>query len=193
MSKDEDKNENIVIGFFADKDVADSAIDGLKQWDKVNDHIKFGAIGTITKDGDKIKTHVGRKTGKGLLIGATVGVIATVLTGGAAILGATALGGVLGTFFHGSTGLTKEEIDEIGVHLDAGKVAVLVPCDDWEIESAEDFLKASHGTVQTYKVSTEALEAAAPAVSADVTSDDDSASDDSAAAASDDSAKSDDS
>ena len=103
MADNKDLNENVVIGFFADKDAADEAIDGLKQWDKANDHIKFGAIGTITKDGDKVKTHVGRKTGKGLLIGATVGVIATVLTGGAAVLGATALGGVMGAFFHKSS------------------------------------------------------------------------------------------
>jgi hypothetical protein len=188
MADKNDLNENVVIGFFADKDAADAAVSGLKQWDKANDHIKFGAIGTITKDGDKVKTHVGRKTGKGLLIGATVGVIATVLTGGAAVIGATALGGVMGAFFHKSTHLTKEEIAEIGTHLDAGKVAVLVPCDDFEIESAEEYLKASHGTVRTYQVPTEALEAAAPAVSDDVTSEDSAESDDSAAA--DDSTKS---
>lgn len=110
MSEDKDLNENVVIGFFADKDAADEAIKGLKQWDKVNDHIKFGAIGTITKDGDKIKTHVGRKTGKGALIGAGVGVIAAVLTGGASIIGTTVLGGALGAFFKKSTGLTKEDI-----------------------------------------------------------------------------------
>lgn len=174
MSKDKetDLNENVVIGFFADKDAADDAIDGLKKWDKANDHIKFGAIGTITKDGDKVKTHVGRKTGKGALIGAGVGVIAAVLTGGASILGTTVLGGALGAFFKNSTGLTKDDIQAIGDELDAGKVAVMVPCDEWEIESAEEFLKASHATVRTYKVPTEALAAAAPAVSDDVASDD---------------------
>ena len=56
------------------------------------------------------------------------------------------------------------------MELDAGKVAVLVPCDEWEIESAEEYLKASHATVQTYKVPTEALAEAAPAVSDDVAS-----------------------
>jgi hypothetical protein len=174
MSKNNeiDENENVVIGFFANKEAADDAIDGLKQWDKANDHIKFGAIGTITKDGDKVKTHVGRKTGKGALIGAGVGVIAAVLTGGASIIGTTVLGGALGAFFKKSSHLTKDEIAQIGTELDSGKVAVLVPCDDWEIDSAEEFLKASHGTVRTYKVPTEALEAAAPAVSDDVASDD---------------------
>jgi len=173
MSEDKDLNENVVIGFFVDKDAADEAIDGLKKWDKANDHIKFGAIGTITKDGDKVKTHVGRKTGKGALIGAGVGVIAAVLTGGASIIGTTVLGGALGAFFKKSTGLTKEDIAEIGAELDAGKVAVMVPCDEHEIDSAIAFLKGSRGTgVRAYRVPTEALEDAAPVVSDDVTSDD---------------------
>ena len=172
MSNDTDQNENVVIGFFPDEDAADKAIHDLKQWDKANDHIKFGAIGTITKDGDKVKTHVGRKTGKGALIGATVGVVAAVLTGGASIIGTTVLGGALGAFFKKSSHLTKAEIEQIGTELDSGKVAVLVPCDEWEIDSAEEFLKAYQATVRTYGVPTEALEAAAPAVSDDVASDD---------------------
>ena len=185
MSDKNDLNENVVLGFFENQDAADSAIDGLKQWDKVNDHIKFGAIGTITKDGDKVKTHVGRKAGKGMLIGATLGVIGAVLTGGVSILATTAVGGALGAFFKKSMSLTKEEIAQIGAELDAGKVAVAVPCDEYEIESATDYLKASRATsVRAYTVPTEALEEAAPTVSDDVTSDD-TASDDAAGDSSD--------
>ena len=86
MSDDKDKNENVVIAIFDDEESANESIDGLKQWDRVNDEIKLGAIGTITKDGDKVKTHVGRKVGKGAAVGATVGVIAAALTGGAAFV-----------------------------------------------------------------------------------------------------------
>ena len=39
MSEEKDLNENVVIGFFADQATADYAIDGLKKWDKINDHI----------------------------------------------------------------------------------------------------------------------------------------------------------
>ena len=178
MSEEKDLNENVVIGFFEDQATADYAIDGLKKWDKVNDHIKFGAIGTITKDGDKVKTHVGRKAGKGALIGATLGVIGAVLTGGVSIIATTAVGGALGAFFKKSMSLTKEEINQIGQELDAGKVAVVVPCDEHEIESAEEYLKASRGTnIRTYRVPTEALEEAASVVSDDVTSDDDTSDD----------------
>ena len=47
-----DKNDNVVITFFANDAAAQEAIDGLKVWDKSNDHMKLGAIGVISKDGD---------------------------------------------------------------------------------------------------------------------------------------------
>ena len=138
--------------------------------------MKLGAIGTITKDGDKVKTHAGRKTGKGMLIGATVGVISAVLTGGATLIGAAvgtgAAGGVLGAFFKKSLHLTEDEIKSIGTELDGGKVAVVVNCDEDEIQPTTDYLTASQGTgTRVYRVPIDALEEAAPAVSDSVTSD----------------------
>ena len=50
-----DKNDHVVIAFFASEAAANTAIDGLKAWDKANDHMKLGAIGTISKEGDKVK------------------------------------------------------------------------------------------------------------------------------------------
>ena len=158
MSQEEklvDKNDVVLIAFFADEAAAENAIDGLKLWDKTYDHIKLGAIGTISKDGDKIKTHVGRKTGKGAAIGAAVGVIGAVLTGGASLIvaavGTSALGGALGAFFKKSTNLTKEEIDSIGQELDAGRVAVLVNLDDYEVPLVTEFMQGSQATVRTYR------------------------------------------
>ena len=57
MSQEEklvDKNDVVLIAFFADEAAAEKAIDELKLWDKNYDHIKLGAIGTISKEGDKI-------------------------------------------------------------------------------------------------------------------------------------------
>ena len=48
MSDEKDKNENVVIAIFDDEESANESIEGLKQWDRVNDEIKLGAIGTIT-------------------------------------------------------------------------------------------------------------------------------------------------
>ena len=168
MSQEEkqvDKNDIVLIAFFADEEVAKSAIEGLKIWDKSNENIKLGAIGTMSKDGDKVKTHVGRKTGKGMAIGATVGVIGAVLTGGVSLIvaavGTSAVGGALGAFFKKSPGLTKEEIAAIGQELDAGRVAVVVNLDDYEVPLVTEYMVGSGGTVRTYNVPSAALAEAA--------------------------------
>ena len=163
-NEQDDKNENVVIGIFETLEAAEETVDGLKKWDRINEHIKLGAIGIVTKDGDKVKTHVGRKAGKGAKVGAVVGIIGAVLTGGALLVGAigvSALGGALGAFFKKSLNLTKQEIEQLGQELDAGKVAVVVACDDYEIESVTSYLTSPTSTVRTYRVPEEALEEAA--------------------------------
>ena len=166
MSQEEkqiNENSNVVIAFFADRAAADSAVEGLKIWDKVNEQFDLGTIGTISKEGGKIKTSVGRKTGKGAAIGAAVGVIGAVLTGGASLIATTVGGGVLGHFFKKSMNLTQEEIAEIGKELDGGRVAVVVTCDDFEIPIVTEYMVGSKGTVRTYAVPQEALAEAAGA------------------------------
>lgn len=161
--KPKDENDNVVIAFFADRAAAEDAIKGLKTWDKVNDQFDLGTIGTIYREGDKIKTHVGRKTGKGAAIGAAVGVIGAVLTGGTSLIATTVGGGVLGHFFKKSMNLTQEEIAAIGQELEGGRVAVVITCDDFEIPMVTEYMEGSKGTVRTYKVPQEALAEAAAA------------------------------
>src|SRR5262245_48412750 len=95
-------NEHVVITLFANQIMAEEAIASLKSWDHSSSEIKLGAIGSVTKDGDKIRTHVGRKIGKGGGVGAILGVIAAILSGGITLLGGiaggAAVGGVIGTF-----------------------------------------------------------------------------------------------
>jgi hypothetical protein len=164
-NKQPDNNDNVVITLFPSKESAEEAIDGLKMWDKANHNMKLGVIGTISKDGDQIATHVGRKAGKGMALGATLGVIGAVLTGGLSLIGTAvatgALGGALGAFFKKSMNLTKEEIAQIGEALDAGNVAVVVTCDDFEIPWVTEFMQGSGGTVRSYAVPQEALAEAA--------------------------------
>jgi|WetSurMetagenome_2_1015567.scaffolds.fasta_scaffold735377_1 outer membrane lipoprotein SlyB len=165
--KPKDENHHVVIALFADRAVAESAMEGIKDYDRINDYFELGTIGTISKEGDKIKTQVDRKTGKGATIGAVVGVIGAVLTGGASLLvtavGAGALGGALGSFFKKSMHLTQEEIAQIGQELDGGRVAVVVTCDDFEIPLVTEFMVSSKGTVRTYSVPQEAVAEAAGA------------------------------
>lgn len=169
----EDKNEWVILATFENEGAADQAITALKKWDKASDEIKLGAIGTIYKKGDKIKTHLGRKTGKGAKVGAAVGVIAAVLSGGvtlvAGVVSGGVLGGVAGSFFKKSLHLTTNEVQAIGAELDAGRVAVVVACDEPEVGPTSAQLTGSGGSVKTYMVppdlldeTAEAMEAAAP-------------------------------
>src|SRR4051812_19874131 len=100
------KNENVIVAFFKDNAAAESAVTALQNWDKANEEIQLGAVGTISMEKGKVKTNVGRKTGKGATVGTVVGVTAAVLSGGltlipTAIAGA-ATGGVLGAFMKNS-------------------------------------------------------------------------------------------
>lgn len=166
----DNKNEHAVVAIFDNSAAADAAIDNLQNWDKANDAIKLGAIGVISKDGDKIKTHTGRKGGSGAKAGAIVGVIAGVLSGGLTLIGgalAGALGGgVLGSFFKKSLALSKEEIAQIGAELDAGRVAVVVACDDDEVEATSAQLAQAGGKVTNYAMPAGTLEATAEAIDA---------------------------
>src|SRR3954454_330878 len=160
MSKN--KNDQVVIAFFASEEAAKQVVDYLKGWDKANDDIKLGAIGTITKEGDNIRTDVGRKTGKGAKVGAVLFVASAVLTGGATLVasaaGGAAVGGVAGSFFKKSTNLTKAEIQELGTKLDGGQVAVVVTCDEDEVAATRAELVNAGGQVQSYEVPAEALD-----------------------------------
>ena len=166
----DNKNEHAVVAIFDNSAAADAAIDSLKSWDKANDEIKLGAIGVISKDGDKVKTQTGRKGGSGAKAGAIVGVIAGVLSGGVTLIGgalAGALGGgVLGSFFKKSIALSKEEIAQIGAELDAGRVAVVVACDDNEVEATSAQLAQAGGKVTNYAMPAGTLEATAEAIDA---------------------------
>jgi hypothetical protein len=71
--KPKNENNNVVIAFFADRAAAESAMEGIKHYDQLNEYFELGTIGTISKEGDKIRTQVGRKAGKGAIIGAVVG------------------------------------------------------------------------------------------------------------------------
>jgi hypothetical protein len=164
----ENKNDNVVVAFFASEEAAEMAAGYLQNWDKASDDIKLGAVGTMvaTPDG-KIKTHVGRKAGKGAKTGAIVGIIAGVFTGGLTVVGGlvggSVLGGVMGAFFKKSTNLTEDELNKIAEELKRGKAAVVVTCDDHEVAATQDHLAMSGGTVWTYQVPAEALDEAAAA------------------------------
>lgn len=168
MAKSKDKNDQVIVAIFNSFTDADKAITLLKEWDQANDEVKLGAVGTMTRENGKVKTQVGKNTGKGAVVGTVVGVIAAVLMApvaliGGAVVGATG-GSVVGAFMKKSTHLSKDEIEQIGKELDAGRVAVVVTCDDFEVAPTRDQLIKSGGKVRNYEIPQEAISDAAEAV-----------------------------
>lgn len=162
------ENEHVVIALYPDKKTADETVENLKQWDRAHDDIKLGAIGTIYMEDGEVKSHVPHKVGRGATVGAIVGITVGVLTGpiglvGGALAGAVA-GGALGTFFKQSLNLTEEVIAGLGNDLQAGKVAIVVNCDDYEVTPTESILQYHGGEVKTYQVPAEAVREAAEAM-----------------------------
>lgn len=169
--KEENKNDQVVIAIFDSQDFANYGINLFKKWDDADGGVSLGSIGTISKDEKgKIKTHQPHKTGGGAKLGALLGVIAAILTGGTSWLvgaiGGTALGAVGGTFFKKSLHLDKEQVAKLGEHLDQGKVAVIVTCDEHEVAAVSEELTKVGGDIFTYSVPAEAIDEAAAELAA---------------------------
>jgi hypothetical protein len=164
-----DTNENVVVAIFEDKAAAEAAIEQLKKWDKASDDIKLGAVGLLYKEGEKVKSEIGHQSGRGLKVGALVGIIAGVLTGGVGLLGGAAAGGLMGgatgAFFAKSLNLNEAECNALGMELDLGKAAVVVTCDEYEVKSTRLTLENAGGVTKVYVVPGEAVGEAAKALS----------------------------
>ena len=167
-------NQQLILAFFADATTADDAVATLKQWDRANDDIRFGAIGVLVKDEDgKIKAHkVGTRAGKkGAKTLAVVGALAGVLSGGltliGGIVGGAVMGGVLGAFFHQGLGLSKEDLARISGELDGGKAAVGLIVKTGEVAMISEALTSLGGRLETYAVTDEAVEQAVASAEAE--------------------------
>lgn len=155
--------KQLVLAFFDNEAAADDAAAAMKTWDKANKEIKLGAIGVLVKDDKgKVKTRKlgSRKTG----VGAVLGVIAGILSGGLTLLGGAVIGGVVGAFFHKGLGISKDELARIDKELDNGRAAVGLLVSAEEAESVSAKLTELGGTADTYEVSDEAVDQATMAV-----------------------------
>lgn len=166
-----DKNENVIVGIFEDREAAEQAIQRLKQWDKSSADVKLGAVGLLYKEGPEVKSVINRQGERGLKLGALIGVIAGVLTGGLGLIGGAAagglVGGVAGSFFTKSLNLNESECNAIGRELDIGKAAVVVTCAEHEIVPTRNTLERAGGVVRLYVVPADAMEEAVRSVNAD--------------------------
>lgn len=159
------KNKQLVLAFFDSEAAADQAVSDLKAWDKADKDIKLGAIGVLVKDDKgKVKTHKlgSRQWG----IGAILGAIAAVLSGGMTLIGGAVIGGILGAFFHKGLGMSKDDLARLDKELDGGKAAVGVLVPDEAAKATADKLAELGGKPETHAVTDEAVEQAAAAAEA---------------------------
>lgn len=163
MSKDK-TNQFFVMAVYENQEAADAAIIALEGWDLASQEVMLGALGTIYKKNGKIKSDMGRKTGKGAKVGAVLGV-AGALLGPAGLIGGLLAGALMGSaagaVFTDRMKLSEEEIAELNSELDEGKVIVVANCDEYEMAGAADNMRESGGRVFTFSVPEEELQAAA--------------------------------
>ncbi|MCA9870077.1 MAG: hypothetical protein H6649_14140 [Caldilineae bacterium] len=174
MSKDK-PNQHFVMAVFENDDAAQAAITNLEGWDIARQDVSLGTIGTIYKKNGKVKTDMGRKTGTGAKVGAVLGV-AGALLGPVGLIGGLLAGALVGagagTIFTQHMKLTDEEAAQLNKDLDDGKVAVVVACDQYEMDGAAINLRESGGNVFTFSVPIDELKEAAPEAEDAATADD---------------------
>ena len=146
----DNKNDQVVIALFPSAEAADQAVEHAEEMGRCQRRRQAGRGRHDQQRWRQSQDPVGRKTGKGLAVGAVLGVVAAALgpvgwIGGAVAGGA--LGGVAGSFMKKSVNLDKEAIAKLGAELDQGQVAVVVACDDFEVGATSDQLAMAGGTV----------------------------------------------
>jgi uncharacterized membrane protein len=159
--------QQLVLVYFGNEAAADEAVNAVKQWDKATKEIKLGAIGILVKDKDgKIKTQKVGKRNTG--VGAILGVIAAVLSGGISLLGGIVGGSIIGALFHKGLGISKDQMARIDGYLNDGKAAVGVLVKAEEAEAVTTKLTELGGVAaESYEVSEEVVEEAVTAAEAE--------------------------
>ncbi len=161
-----DLNSQVVVAYFENVDAADEAAAALMSWDKANEDIKLGAIGRLTQSEKgklKSKRYGKSKAGRDALIGGAIGLVTAGLTGGLSLLAGTlgggAIGGAVGAVTHESFGLSDAAMNAVKARLEDGGAALVVLCDDFEVEATMEQLRAAGGEAHSFGVSTKVLEA----------------------------------
>ena len=157
------KTNHVIISYFAGKDLAATAGDEIRDWDKANDAIKLGGIGILTWKNGKIKTHKLSRasSGRGAKWGLALGAAAGILSGGVTLVGGAVAGAAVGAvgakLFHKNLGLTDEDWARLEKRLSDGSAALVVMAAEDEVEPTKAELAALGGEVEDYLVPEETM------------------------------------
>jgi uncharacterized membrane protein len=151
-------DKQVIIALYPNEAAADSAVAGLKTWDKEDDQVKLGAVGVLVLDEKgQVKTEkMGRRSwGKGAGIGLVLGLLTPV----GLVVGAVG-GGLLGALHHKGLGLSEQDRDRIAAALRNGQAAVGVLCEPHEADAVTQKLKEFGGEPEVHDVPDAAMQEA---------------------------------
>jgi hypothetical protein len=161
-------HDYVVIAFFDDEFAARQAADALRDWDKKRKDIKLGGCGVIVEKNGRLKTHVSRWAGRGDRVGAAIGVIAAVFSGGLSFVGGVVAGGVsgggVGSFFRQAKHLQERDFEIIMEALHAGKGVLLTTCNSDELNDTAEQVKVLGGQVSAWELPAGTLDETAKAM-----------------------------
>jgi len=150
---------HLVLAFFENEAAADGAAHALGEWAKDNRRLQLEAVGVLVKDEQgEIKTHkLGpREMGKGLGVGAVLGIVGALASGGLTLLEGAALGGasggIVGSLFHKGLGMSSQDLSRIGRRLDDGEAAVGVLVPSRQADAISQELEALGGEPKIHGV-----------------------------------------
>jgi uncharacterized membrane protein len=151
-------DKHVIIALYPDEAAADTAVEGLKTWDKANDQVKLDAIGVLVLDEKgQVKTEkMGRRSwGKGAGIGVVLGLLTPV-----GLVAGVVGGGLIGALHHKGLGLSEQDRDRITGELKKGKAAVGVLADPRQEEAILAKMKEFGGETEVHYVPEAAMEEA---------------------------------
>jgi hypothetical protein len=145
-------HDYVIIAFFDNEFATRKAADALKHWDVERKDIQLGACGVIVEKNGELKTHIGRWGGHEARVGAVIGVIAAVFSGGLDLVGGGMIGGGVGSFFRRANHLEERDFEIIMEMLQAGKGILLVTCNSDELDDTAEQVKVLDGHVSVWEL-----------------------------------------